>query len=439
MSYNFHESIQRSIIYLSKSHRDDFVQIKGLIKPDYFEYPIHSKLFDIISNYFEEYKELPTDAILQEECKKLKDVNDRLSDYVDEIEQVNSLSLESLKHKDYYLDKIEEFAKKEALKAAIAESVQLIKEGNVNSIEDVIRSALRVSRVVDNGLVYFSGLDARWDRLYNDEKKDKFKTILTALNNSLNGGLEKKELAIVIAPAGVGKSLYLANQAVKSLMEHRKVLYVSLEMSEDRVAQRLDSMITLIPQALLQFKKDKVEERTNMFKKHFQGNIIIKEFPNGVVTANHLRALIHQLKNTDNFEPDVLIIDYLELLRPLREDAPEYLAQEYIARDLRGLAAEYKLLCWTATQTNRQGATTEIITDAHLADSYGKIRVADFAVSLNQTQEEFDNGQIRVFVVKNRNGRGKFLTPMSIDYNTLTMRDPGKEQEEAEESSSEQS
>jgi len=222
----------------------------------------------------------------------------------------------------------------------------------------------------------------------------------------------------------VGKSLWLVNQAVQSMIEGRKVLYVSLEMSEDKIAQRFDSVTTLIPQSQLKDPSAqlKVDERLSIFRTNFpESKLVIKEFPTGTATVNTLRALLVQLRNYEEFVPDVILVDYLELLRPVRENQHEYQAQQRIAEELRGLAMENKVLLWTATQTNRQGRAVKIITDAELGDSYGKIRTCDFAISLNQSEEEFDNGSMRAYVVKSRNGRPRFTVPMTIDYNILRM------------------
>jgi len=199
---------------------------------------------------------------------------------------------------------------------------------------------------------------------------------------------------------------------------------VSLEMSEDKIAQRFDSVTTLIPQAQLKSTSAqlKVQERLSIFRTNFpDGQLMIKEFPCGTATVNTLRALLVQLRNYEEFIPSVIIIDYLELLRPTREGQHEYQAQQRIAEELRGLAMEAKVLVWTATQTNRLGRAVKIITDSELGDSYGKIRTCDFAISLNQNEEEFDNGTMRAYVVKSRNGRPRFTVPMKIDYNVLRM------------------
>jgi replicative DNA helicase len=319
---------------------------------------------------------------------------------------------------------IEGFAKREAMKEAIKQSLILIKEDRMEETEQLVRKALTVCRTVDVGQQYFTDFNSRWDRTYNSESQDKYKMFLPSLNKSLEGGLGQKELAMVIAPPGVGKSLWLVNQAVESMIEGRKVLYVSLEMSEDKIAQRFDSVMTLVPQAHLKDPSAqlKVGERLSIFRTNFpDSQLMIKEFPTGTINVNGLRALLVQLRNYEEFVPDVIVVDYLELMRPIREGQHEYQAQQRIAEELRGLAMELKVLMWTATQTNRQGRAVKIITDAELGDSYGKIRTCDFAVSLNQNEEEFDSGTMRAYVVKSRNGRPRFSVPMKIDYNILRM------------------
>lgn len=422
--YEFNENIQRGILYLLKSDRDFYLQIINLVKPDYFEFPIHGKIYSAVRDYYDKYKKLPNDDFIEQELRATKSEKEHISDFTDELNYINRLDTSACDGEDYYLDIIEDFAKKEAMKDAIKQSLTLIKENRMDETEALVRQALTVSRTVDIGQSYFNDVKERWDRTYNAEEADKFKTLLPSLNRSLEGGLGEKELAMVIAPPGVGKSLWLVNQAVQSMIEGRKVLYVSLEMSEDKIAQRFDSVATLIPQGQLKDPSAqlKVGERLSIFQNNFpDSKLVIKEFPTGQATVNTLRALMVQLKNYEDFEPDVVIVDYLELMRPVRENQHEYQAQQRIAEELRGLAMENKFLVWTATQTNRQGRAVKVITDAELGDSYGKIRTCDFAVSLNQSEEEFDTGRMRAYVVKSRNGRPRFTVPMEVDYNILKM------------------
>jgi len=426
MAYSFSESIQRGILYLLKSNKDFYAQIVNLIQPEYFEYPAHANIYIAVKKHYNKYHKLPTDAFIIQDVKNLKQQKELLSDYEDELVRVNNLDTSSFNNPDYYLDLIETFAKQEAMKLAILDCVELVKEGRVEETENVVRKALTVSRDVNIGQDYFTDVLTRWKRVLDVNNKTKYRTFIPNLNSVLEGGLGSKELAMVVAPPGVGKSLFLVNQAVESLMEGRQVLYVSLEMSEDKIAQRFDSIMTLLPQGVLASQPKAIKERLDIFAKEFpKGKLIIKEFPTGQVTINAVQSLLVQLKNYEDFEPDVLIIDYLELLRPTREGMQEYQAQQRIAEELRGLGVQHNLLVWTATQTNRQGRLVKLITDAELGDSYGKIRTCDFAVSLNQTEEEFDEGSMRLYVMKSRNSRQRFIVPMSIDYNILRMKEDG--------------
>jgi len=205
-------------------------------------------------------------------------------------------------------------------------------------------------------------------------------------------------------------------------MENRKVLYISLEMSEDKIAQRFDSILTLVPNGKIKDQQNLVKDRLKIFQKKFDNSqLFIKEFPTGQINVNDIRALLVQLRLHYSFIPEVIIVDYLELLRPNRNIDAEYQAQERIAQELRGLAVEQNCLVWTATQTNRMGRKVPIITDAELGDSYGKIRPADWAISLNQSQEEYDQGRLRAYVVKARDSKQHYLVPVSVNYVNLRM------------------
>ena len=424
MAYDFSENIQRGILYLLKSNKDFYLQIVNLVDPDYFEFPSHSKIFEKVREHYDKYGKLPTDDFIVQDIKPTLGARENVSDYEDELSYINNVDTSTTTNTEYILDLVEGFAKKEAMKSAIAQSISLIKDDRVEEVEALVKKALLINRDLDTGQDYFEDILGRWDRIFNKKTERKYKTFLPSINRSLEGGLGSKELAMVVAPPGVGKSLFLVNQGVQSMIEGRKVLYVSLEMSEDKIAQRFDSIMTLVPQMKLKDPANQltVKERLDMFKEQFPGSeLIIKEFPTSQASINTLRNLLVQLKNYDEFEPDILIVDYLELLRPTREIQQEYQAQQRIAEELRGVAMEYNILIWTATQTNRQGRLVKIITDAELGDSYGKIRTCDFALSLNQTEEEFDEGRMRAYVIKSRNGRPRFIVPMNIDYGVLRM------------------
>ena len=194
-------------------------------------------------------------------------------------------------------------------------------------------------------------------------------------------------------------------------------------MAEDRVAQRLDSIFTRIQQRELANRVDDIEERLEIISKQWdqRGRLVIKEFPCKRLSVTGLRAYLNQLKNYEDFVPDVIVMDYLELMKT-EKDMAEYAGQERLAQELRGCASEYG--CLGLDRKLRRTVKVKkvsIITDAELADSYGKIRVCDLVFSINQTEQEFDEGQARLYLMKSRNGRARFITPIAIDYSRLVI------------------
>ena len=423
MTYNFSDNIQRGILFLYKSNLNFFYQTLSLIKDSYFACGAHQAIFKGINSYYQKYKSLPNDDFIKEEVKLLKLKNIDLNDVIDELIEINALSNDYVVNPGIYLDLTEKFAKQEAMKHAILESIERIKDDDYGAVEDLVKKALLVNRHVDLGHNYFSSVNQRYKNK-DEDNKDKFATVLPTITENLEGGNARKELAIVAAMPGGGKSLYLVNQAVTTMMAGKKVLYISLEMSEEKIAARFDSIISRLPINSLKSSLaiTNLEKRLEKFKKIFkESDLRIKQYPTGLATVQNIRTLLHNLENHENFVPDLIIVDYLELLRPMRNIDAEYAAQQRIAEELRGLAIEHDVLVWTATQPNREGKKVSVITDAQLADSFGKIRIADFAISINQTDEEYDNGEARVYIMKARDAKQRYLVKMKIDYTTLVM------------------
>lgn len=425
MSYKFPENIQRGILNLAKSEQHFIVQTQNIIQSEYFESEIHQLIYETSLDYFRKFHKLPNDDVIVEQLTtKANAKNISLSEIRDELDEIAALDETYRDNPDYYLDITESFAKRESLKDAIRDSIELIEQERLEEVEDIVRKALLVSRHVDIGKEYFSTMVDRYKNR-DDGNVIKYPTVLKSITANLEGGNSPKELCYVVAPPGVGKSLYLVNQAVTTMMQNKKALYISLEMSEEKVAARFDSVISRIPSVDLKGPTAAVglKQTLGKFKKHFpESGLIIKEFPTGAANVQTIRTLLYNLKNMENFEPDVIFVDYLELLRPVRTIDSEYAAQQRIAEELRGLAVEHEVLVWTATQPNRDGKKVPIITDAQLGDSYGKIRVADFAISLNQTDAEYEEGKARVYVMKARDAKQRYIVMMDIDYSTLVMK-----------------
>jgi len=195
------------------------------------------------------------------------------------------------------------------------------------------------------------------------------------------------------------------------------------EMAEKVAAEEAKIQAIVDSRDAERARRKGVEDRLAQMKSAApnMGRLKIKEFPTKRLTVTGLRAYLNQLRNYEDFQPEIIVIDYLELMTNQDVSMSEYMAQERIAQELRGIAVEHKCLVWTATQTNRKGKEVDIITDAELADSYGKIRVCDLAFSINQKEQEFDEGKARMFVMKSRNGRARYIVPIRIDYTRLTV------------------
>ena len=436
MPYHISDNTKRGCLYLLKKDIEFFSEIVPLLKPDYFDFPAYKNVFLGVRNYYDKYRKLPSDSILPDFINaSVSGATDSGIDYENTLAEINTIDKSCLGDREFLLDTVEEFARQKAMDGAVRKAMVILnEEGDIAEVEELVKNALLVNRNVDVGQDYFEEVQARLLRSYQENNERKISTVFTTHDRHLEGGLASKELAIVVAPPGVGKSLYLVNQGANAIYDGKNVLYVSLEMSQDKIAGRFDSVLTEIRNTDLKkpHAQLKLKDRLNEVKTKTNGRLIIKEFPTGASNVNQLRALLVQLRLHKDFVPDLIIVDYLELLRPNRMIESEYQAQQRIAEELRGLAVEHKCLVWTASQTNRQARRVNIITDAELGDSYGKIRPADWVISLNQTQEEYDEGQMRVFVIKARDSKQHYLINIGIDYTTLQMREPSHEEQQAE-------
>ncbi len=434
MPYHISDNTKKGCLYLLKHDLEFFSEIVPLLKPEFFDFPAYKNVFLGVRDYYEKYRKIPSDtALVDFITANVSGADSEAIDYENTIAEINTFAQSCLGDREFILDPGEELARQRAMESAIRKAVGILnQEGDIGQVEELVKTALLVNRNVDVGQDYFSDIVDRIARSYEETNKDRVPTVFNTHNRNLEGGLSRKELGMVVAPPGVGKSLYLVNQGANSLLQGKDVLYVSLEMSEDKIAGRFDSVITEIRNLKTSLGQLRLKERLDEVKSKTQGRLLIKEFPTGACNVNQLRSLLVQLKLHKNFTPDVLIVDYLELLRPNRLIDSEYQAQQRIAEELRGLGVEYNCLIWTASQTNRQARRVPIITDAELGDSYGKIRPCDWVISLNQTQEEYDEGAMRVFVMKARDSKQHYLINVSIDYSTLQMREPSHEEQQAE-------
>jgi archaellum biogenesis ATPase FlaH len=306
-----------------------------------------------------------------------------------------------------------DFCRKQKLKGAMLKSVKLLESLSFDEISQEINDALKLGSDSNCGHDYIKDFEQRF--LF--KARNPTRTGWDEIDKITHQGLGNGELGVVIAPTGAGKSMALVHIGAQALMDGKNVLYYTLELSETVVGSRFDSCITKVPLNDLTDFKAQILERIQ----ELEGKLVVKEYPtksSSVATLkNHVEKVI-----TRGFKPDIILVDYADLLRPistLREKRHEL---ETIYEQLRGLAQEYKCCVWTASQTNRSGLNAEVITMESISEAFNKCFVADFILSISRTAEDKLNNQGRIFIAKNRNGVDGVIYPIYMNTSNITIR-----------------
>lgn len=422
--FEWSEAIQRDMLNLCLTDQEFMIQAQRLIEPGYFTSSYHRSIYKIISENMRNYLTRPTLAVLEEELSR----EYAQAEYLQAVAELEEVADDeryklALRSREYIMDKMIKFAKMQAMKSAIHNVVAMVSEDRWDDIEEEFRKALLVSPNIELGTSFFRDVDARYQRLLNETEGEAFTLGFQSIDNQLNGGIRRKEIGMVFAPPGVGKSLWLAHASIANARRGKRVLYVSLEMAEDRIANRMDSMTTHIPIAETLVKHVEVKRKLGLlFSAWGENEVRIKEFPPGAMKMEDLKAYIHQLKVHEGWVPDLLVLDYID---EAKSDArlESYEAQMRLTRSFRGLMVEMNMAGLTATQSNRKARDVEVITDAEIGDSYGKVRIVDGMWSINQRDDEKAFGLARIYVVKHRNGQSRFAFPIYINKQTLAMQE----------------
>jgi replicative DNA helicase len=303
-------------------------------------------------------------------------------------------------------DEILRFCKNQEIKRAIMDSVGLLKLGNYDEIKSKIDSAMKAGADTDIGHEYKKDVIAR----YNEAARHTVTTGWDVIDDLMDGGLAPGELGVVMAPAGIGKSWMLINIGANAIKQNKTVIHYTLELNENYVGQRYDSVITGIAAQNLKNYTDDIEEKL----KDISGELIIKYYPTKSVGVMGIKAHVEKTIMLGN-KPDLIVVDYADLLKVSSKDKHEALEELY--EDLRGMAGEYGVPVWTATQANRSALEDDIIEADKIASSYGKVMVSDFLMSLSRKVEDKLSGTGRGHVIKNRFGPDGITLPSKINTN----------------------
>lgn len=314
---------------------------------------------------------------------------------------------------DYIKDTSLDFCKKQNLKSAMVKSIGLLQSSSFDEISKVINDSLKLG--MDNE----EGYD--WKRDFEERFKPKFRNPISSgwdlIDNISKGGLGQKELGVVIAPTGAGKSMALVHLGTEALRAGKTVVHYTLELQDTVVASRYDSCLTKIPLGSLTSFKEKIYEEVQ----DIEGRLIVKEYPTKSASTQTIRNHLEKLRMR-NIEIDMIIIDYGDLLRPVRYQKEKRNELESIYEELRGLASEYEAPVWTASQTNRSGLNAEVITMESISEAFSKCFVADFIFSISRTVDDKVANTGRLFVAKNRNGPDGIVFPLFMDTSTVSIK-----------------
>ena len=362
-------------------------------------------LFQEIDSFVQKYKNLPTKESILIELGNRKDINEEEHKIVKEL--INTLNNEEVEQQ-WLLDTTEKFCKDRAVHNAVLDGIKIL-DGKDNkrtqeAIPSILADALAVSFDNHIGHDYIEDAEARFKYYHTKEKKYQFD--LSYFNRITKGGVPSKTLNIALAGTGVGKSLFMCHCASAYLAQGLNVLYITLEMAEERIAERIDANLLdttiddlhALPKDLYDSKILKVKNKTN-------GQLIIKEYPTASAHSGHFRALFNELALKKSFRPDVVFVDYLNICASARfkgGNISSYFYIKAIAEELRGLAVEFNVPIFSATQTTRTGFVSTDIGLEDTSESFGLPATADFMFALMSNEELEQLGQMKVKQLKNR-------------------------------------
>ena len=399
---------QNKVLSILMKDRSFLQQVHDIIDPAYFSSEPAQWLASTILTYFTKYKSQPTLEVLKVETDKV-DGDVLKTTIVETIRDV--LKHVDAEDNDYIKDKTIDFCKNQKLKAAILKSVELLKSGKYDDIKLSIDEAMKAGADRNVGHEYIDDVALR----FVENKRNTIETPWDVINEIMDGGLGTGEMGVFVAPAGIGKSMALVNIAAHAAKKGMNVIYYTLELSETYVGARFDSHYTGIPSQDLKFHQ---EEVINALK-GIKGKLVIKYYPTKTATVNTISAHIDKCI-MQGMKPDIILLDYADLLRDtgVKGSVRNDIMLGNIYEELRGLAGTYSVPIYTASQANRSALEEDIIEADKIAESYAKVMVADFVVSLSRKTADKMQGTGRWHVIKNRFGPDGLTFPSKMNMAT---------------------
>ena len=386
---------------------DDFVRkVIPFLKPEYFMAFEDNKVFKVIYDFVEKYNNPPSKQAIILKLNEDKSLNeDTHKKCMEVIDTLNGDEVD----KNWLLDETEKFCKDKALYLGVMESIQIIdgkkKDMSTDALPSILSEALSVGFDTNVGHDFIEDADKRFDYYHRLEEKIEFD--LDMFNKITEGGLSNKTLNIALAGTGVGKSLFMCHMASACIAKGQNVLYITLEMSEERIAERIAANLMNIPiMDLKALSKAMYDDRISKINDKIEGRLIVKEYPTASAHAGHFKALINELKLKRSFFPNIIFIDYLNICTSSRfrpgSMANSYTIIKSIAEELRGLAVEQNVPIVSATQTTRGGFNSSDVDLTDTSESFGLPATADLMFAIISTEELEQLGQFMIKQLKNR-------------------------------------
>lgn len=423
------DRIETIILYSLINYEEYARKVLPFIEDTYFSEKVEKILFVCIKNFINKYNGLPTKEALLINISNLKIKETIYEQLVKHVENELSKPIEK-PELGWLIDKTEEWCKYRAIRNGILESVKIIDDpkskGNFGEIPKILSDALSVGFSQDIGHDYFEDVDKQY-RFYTKEDQ-KIPFDIDLLNYITNGGLGTKSLNIVVAGTGAGKSLFLTHSSAAWLAAGKNVLYITYELGEHDVVARIDANLLNIPKnELKDVSKDLYYQKTKHLRNKTNGKLIVHEFPTAGAHVGHIRALLNEIKLKKKFVPDVLVIDYLNIMSSFRikqgSSVGLYSYVKAIAEEVRGLSMEFDFPILTASQLNRTAQTDTDVDFDGISDSHGTAMTADLIIALICTEELDTMNQLMIKQIKNRNTDifkyRRFVVGVDRDYMRL--------------------
>lgn len=420
--FNFSREFQVGILALMMQKYDFLVSAVDLVQPDYFEDQSLIWYFTTIRDYFLDYHKTPTDVVLEEELRQSVQ-----SGVVKQTEQavyaavVPQLCL-PVNEADYLIKKVVAFCRRQSIRKTFLDYATKIDDEDEalwEKIQTDVTDACNVgAHSLEIGEQYFQDMEQRLHNRRHGEDKLVVPTGITDLDYQIGGGLKAGQLGIWMAGTGRGKSIALPQCGKRAVSERLKVAHYTLELDEEDIALRYDASYGNVPIQDAVGQESQIFKRVGKVRAMFGNSLIIKFYPTRSVTINAIKTHMRQLDSL-GFMPDMLIVDYVDLLKPTTSYNDEYSDLGAITADLRGLAGEYKIPIWTATQVNRAGMASETIDIEHIGDSLRKAQIADVVIAICMTKEEREDKRARLYLAKNRNGPTGVTVEIETDYERM--------------------